>query len=203
MTNRSVVINREFGSGGREIGKLVAERSGMEFYDTRILQEAATRRGLPQDLLEQFDERLQASTFFDLSFFTGVESQTATLPYRMHQAISDVIVAAAQRAPAVFIGRCADTILEGADLPLRSVFVYGTDLDRKIARAIEVDGVDPKYAEGYIAKMDKTRRRYQEFFTDTTFGDRRNYDLCLNSARLDYEQCAGLILASLDETAGA
>lgn len=200
MASRSVVINREFGSGGREIGKLVAERSGMEFYDTRILQEAAAARGFPQDLLERFDERLAASTFFDLSFFTGVDSETSTLPYRLHSAISDVVVAAAQNAPAVFIGRCADKILDDADLPYRSVFVYSTDMDAKIARAVQVDGVEPRYAESHITKMDKARRRYQEFFTDTTFGDRRIYDLCLNSARIDYGQCADVILACLAVT---
>lgn len=196
---QSIVINREFGSGGREIGRLIAERTGLEFYDSRILAEAASSRGLPEDLLTQFDERIVTGQFFDLSLITGIDNETFSLPYRMYAAISEVIVAAAKRAPAVFIGRCADRILADADLPLRSVFVYSTDTDAKVARAMTVDGIERKYAESYIAKMDKSRSRYQQFFTGTTFGDPRQYDLCLNSARLGFEGCVRAILATMED----
>lgn len=199
--NKSIVINREFGSGGREIGHRIADRTGMEFYDSRILQEAATKKGLPHDLLASFDERLSSGPFYSLSLIGGVDLDTASLPYRAHAAISDVIIAAAQRAPAVFIGRCADRILAEAGLPFRNVFVYCTDMQRKIDRAVNLDGVAPKHAESYIAKMDKARSRYQQFFFDTTFGDYRTYDLCLDSAVFGEEGCVDLILASLDHEA--
>lgn len=196
---QSIVINREFGSGGREIGRLIAERTGLEFYDSRILAEAASSRGLPEDLLTQFDERIVTGQFFDLSLITGIDNETFSLPYRMYAAISEVIAQAAKRAPAVFIGRCADRILADADLPLRSVFVYSTDTDAKVARAMKVDGIERKHAESYIAKMDKSRSRYQQFFTGTTFGDPRQYDLCLNSARLGFEGCVRAILATMED----
>ncbi|MEA4945606.1 MAG: cytidylate kinase-like family protein [Propionicimonas sp.] len=194
--NRSIVINREFGSGGREIGRLISERTGMELYDTRVLQEAASRRGLPADLLADFDERVASGPYFDLSAFMGFDSETFSLPYRMYSAIAEVITEAAQVAPAVFIGRCADRILQDAGLRLVSVFVYSSDVERKVARAVEVDGVPARDAEKYIAKMDKTRDRYQQFFTGTRFGDYREYDLCLNSGRLGYQACVDLILAA-------
>lgn len=192
--NRSVVINREYGSGGREVGRIVSERTGMQLYDTRILQEAASLRGLPPDQLASFDERVVTGQFFDLSILAGIDSETFSLPYRMYGAIADVITEAAQRAPSVFIGRCADRILRDAGLPFRSVFLYCTDLDRKIARAVEVDGVPRKDAERHIARMDKARERYQQFFTGTRFGDPREYDLCVNTARLGYRACAEIIL---------
>ena len=195
---RSIVINREFGSGGREIGRMICQRTGMEFYDSRILQEAASKRGLPPDLLEGFDERIVTGQFFDLSIIGGTDPETISLPYRMYGAIAEVITEAARTKPSVFIGRCADKILRDAEVGFRSVFIYSTDTDRKVERAIRVDGVAPRDAEKYIAKMDKTRDRYQQFFTGTKFGDRREYDLCLNSGRLGYETCADLILASLD-----
>lgn len=195
--NRSIVINREFGSGGREIGRLICERTGMQLYDSRILQDAASGRGLPADLLEGFDERVMTGQLFDLSIFAGTDSETYSMPYRMYGAIADVITEAARTAPAVFIGRCADKILRDADLRFRSVFVYSTDLERKIARATQVDGVPPRDAEKYIAKMDRTRSRYQQFFTGTKFGDHREYDLCLNSGRLGYQGCVDIILASM------
>jgi cytidylate kinase len=191
---RSIVINREFGSGGREVARLVAEQAAVSFYDSRIIQDAAASKGLSRDLLERFDERVATSPFASLSMFSGVDVETSSMPYRMYSAIQDVVLAAARTAPAVFVGRCADKILADAGIPFRSVFVYSTDLERKIARAIKVDGVSRKAAESYIASMDRTRSRYQQFFTDTTFGDYREYDMCLNSARLSYADCAQIIL---------
>lgn len=197
--NRSIVINREFGSGGREIGRMIGERTGQELYDTRVLQEAANRRGFPPDLLDSFDERVVTGPYFDLSAVIGLESETFSLPYRMYSAIAEVITEAAQAAPAVFIGRCADQILREAGVRFLNVFVYSTDLQRKIDRAVETDGVPRKDAEKHIARMDKARSRYQQFFTDTRFGDYRNYDLCLNSGQLGYRTCVDLILAATDD----
>ncbi|MFT4217817.1 MAG: cytidylate kinase-like family protein [Micropruina sp.] len=194
--NRSIVINREFGSGGREIGRLLSERTGMELYDTRVLQEAASKRGLAPDLLADFDERVVTGPYFDLSIIANVDPELYSLPYRMYGAIADVVTEAARVRPAVFIGRCADKILRDARLRFRSVFVYSTDLERKIARAVELDGVARADAEKYIAKMDKARSRYQQFFANSRFGDYREYDLCLNSGRLGYDTCVDIIVAA-------
>lgn len=193
---RSIVINREFGSGGREIGRLICERTGREFYDTQLLQDAATRRGLPADLLASFDERVVTGQFFDLSILSGMDPETIALPYRMYAAIAEAITEAARTASAVFIGRCADQVLKDAGEPFLSVFVYSTDTAAKLARAVEVDGVDPGDAKKHVARMDRTRARYQQFFTGTRFGDHHEYDLCLNSARLSYSRCADLVAAA-------
>lgn len=196
VPTRSIVINREYGSGGREIGRRIAERTGMQFYDSRILAEAAANQVLPADLLAKFDERVVTGQFFDLSLIAGTDSETFSLPYRMYGAIAEVITGAARKAPAVFIGRCADRILRDARIRVRSVFIYSTDAERKIARAVEVDGIEAKHAASHLAQMDKARSRYQQFFTQTTFGDPREYDLCLNSARLGFETCVETIIAS-------
>lgn len=196
--NRSIVINREFGSGGSEIGRMISERTGMELYDTRVLQEAAAKRGLAAGLLADFDERVVAGPYIDLSLFANVDPEIYSLPYRMYNAISDVVTDAARAAPAVFVGRCADQILRHAKLRFRSVFVYSTDLEGKIARAVERDGVDRKDAEKYVARMDKARSRYQQFFTNSRFGDYREYDLCLNSGRLGYDACVDIVLSAAE-----
>jgi cytidylate kinase len=195
---RSIVINREFGSGGREVGRLVAEQAAVRFYDSRIIQDAAAAKGLSSDLLARFDERISTNPFVSISMFSGVDPEASSLPYRLYSAIQDVVLVAARTAPAVFVGRCADKILADAGIPFRSIFVYSTDLERKIARAVAMDGVPRKSAENYIATMDRTRSRYQQFFTDTTFGDHREYDMCLNSARLSYADCARVILATVE-----
>jgi cytidylate kinase len=198
----SIVINREFGSGGREIGRRLAERTGMDFYDTRVVAEAAERGGMIADQLAEFDEKVTTGPYFDLSALMGLDAETYALPYRMYAAIADVITEAARRRPAVFIGRCADRILHDAGLRFRNVFIYSTDIERKVARAVELDGVAEKDAEKYIAKMDRARARYQQFFTNTRFGDYREYDLCLNSGRLGYDACADLILAAAETRPG-
>ena len=195
--NRSIVINREFGSGGREIGRLISERTGLGFYDTAVLQEAAAKRGVPANQLDAFDERLAAGQYLNLSFPGFSDPEFAAMPYRVFSAIAEAITEAARVAPGVVIGRCADSVLREAKLPLLSVFVYSTDVQAKIARAVEVDGVPPKDAEKYIARMDKTRSRYQQFFTGTRFGDYREYDLCLNSGHLGIDTCADVILTAL------
>lgn len=198
--DQSIVINREFGSGGREIARLLAERMHLDFYDTQLLQDAATRRGLDPGQFEAFDERLAAGSYLNLSMLGMADADGSALPFQMFGAIAEVIKDAARARPGVFVGRCADFILRDAKLPVRSVFVYSTDRQAKIARAVDVDGVPVKDAERYIAKMDKTRSRYQMFFTNTHFGDLRQYDLCLNSARLSYPECVEAIHASLSVT---
>lgn len=199
---RSIVINREFGSGGREIGATVAERGGMELYDTRILQEAAARRGFAPDLLADFDERVVGGPLFDLSIISVTDPETFSLPYRLYAAIAEVIAEAARMRPSVFIGRCADQVLRDAGLPFLSVFVYSTDAAARTARAVQLDGVAPAEAERYVARKDRSRARYQQFFTGTRFGDLREYDLCLNSARLGYGTCADLVLAAAGAATG-
>jgi CMP/dCMP kinase len=192
--NLSIVINREYASGGREIGRLICEQTGMEFYDSRILKETALRQEYSEEMLASFDEQFVGGGFFDFALVGG-DPELAALPYRIHGAIAQVVAEAASKAPAVFIGRCADQILIDAKLPLRNVFIYSTDMAARIDRAVRVDGVQPTHAEGYIAKMDRARRRYQQFFTESRFGDVESYDLCLNSGKLSYEACAQAILA--------
>ncbi|MGC3992838.1 MAG: cytidylate kinase-like family protein [Propionicimonas sp.] len=193
----SIVINREFGSGGREIGRRLCERDGLEFYDSRILQLAASRRGLPSDALEALDERLGAGQFLDLTAIGGSTQGSISVPAVLFSAIAGEVVGAARSGPAVFIGRCADRILRDAGLPFLSVFVFSTNNAQKAARAIRVDGIEPRDAARYIAKMDRTRARYQQFFTGTRFGDYHEYDLCLNSARLGYAGCVDVIRAAV------
>ena len=195
--HQSVVINREFGSGGREIGRLISQQLGADFFDSRILQDAAASKGLPANQLAAFDERLVAGAYLNLGITGFSDPELTTLPYRMFSAFAEVTPEAAKRAPAVFIGRCADVILHEAGLPVRSVFVYSTDAAAKVARAVQVDHVPPKEAERHIARMDKARSRYQAFFTGTRFGETHEYDLCLNSGQISPQACAAAVIATL------
>ncbi len=194
---RNVVINREYGSGGRKIGKLVAEELHMPFYDSRILEASIGKNGMTGSFLETFDEKVIGSFLYTLSMAASGDRGAMEKPYKMYGAIADTIKGAAMLEPCVFIGRCADQILKDANIPFINVFIYATNKEEKIQRAI-AEGVPSEKAENYIYKKDKARRGYQDFFTHTKFGVYTNYDMCLNSSRLGYEKCAQVIINAMD-----
>lgn len=194
---QSIVINREYGSGGREIGKIIAQRLGMPFFDTKILENTAGKKDLCRDILYEFDEKMVGSLIYDISLMAAADPESIAFPYKMYSAISDTIIHEAQKQPAIFIGRCADIILKSKKIDFVNAFIYSTDMEAKKKRAIEVDDVKAKDVESYIKKKDKARRVYQEFFTNTKFGNYKNYDICLDSSKFGYEKCADIIISSL------
>ncbi len=194
---RNVVINREYGSGGRSIGKLVANQLHMPFYDSKILEASIGKNGMTGSFLETFDEKVIGSFLYTLSIATSGDRRAMEKPYQMYAAIADTVKAAAMTEPCVFIGRCADQILKDAHIPFLNVFIYATDKEEKIRRAVE-EGIPGEKAESYIHKKDKARKAYQDFFTHTKFGVYTNYDVCLNSSRFGYEKCAKMIIEAMD-----
>lgn len=195
--NQSIVINREYGSGGREIGKIIADKLGMPFFDTKILENTVGKRDLCKDILYEFDEKIVGSLIYDISLMATQDPETIAFPYKMYAAISDTIIEEASKEPCIFIGRCADVILKSKNIDFVSTFIFSTDKEAKKNRAIAVDGVKAKDVDAYIRKKDKARRAYQEFFTNTKFGDYKNYDICLDSSKFGYEKCADIIIKTL------
>lgn len=197
--NQSIVINREYGSGGREIGKLVAEKLHMPLFDSNILTEVVEKKGFRHDILETFDEKIVGSVLYNLSLLNFMDQESINQPYEMYSAIADTMVDSARKEPCIFIGRCADKILQDANIPCLNVFIYSNDFEAKKKRAKEVDGIEPIKVENYIHKKDKARREYQHFFAHTKFGDYKAYDLCLNSGVFGYELCSELIMHAMKE----
>lgn len=197
IMSKSIVINREYGSGGRIIGEMIAKKLNMPFFDTNILTEVVKKKGFRPDVLETFDERIVGSVLYNLSMMASHDPLTMDLPYEMYEALSDTIIASAQTEDCIFIGRCANKILEEAKIPFLSVFIYESDMEKRKERAIHSYGIPEENAEAYIKKKDKMRRAYQQFFTHTKFDDYREYDLCLDSGKLGEETCAELIIKAL------
>ena len=189
-----ITIGREYGSGGRFIGKLVAEKLGIPFYDNELITEACKDSGLSPAILETFDEKTDG--FFSAA---GMYSYDMSLSQKVFLAQFEAIKKIASLGSAVIVGRCADDVLK--DEPnLCSIFVCAP-MDQKIERAVEYYGLKKEKAENAIIKKDKKRKGYYNFYTDKDWGKASNYDMCINS-KLGVENCVNLIVQYVKERFG-
>ena len=200
-----ITIGRELGSGGRTIGKLVANRLGISYYDRELIDQASEKSGLATQFVESSEQKVTNSFLYNLAMGTsygygilqGANQQTLPLSEQIYEAQKDVITKFADRGRCVIVGRCADQILAERKDVLR-VFIYA-DMDKRVERGIKEYGMEATTARKEMEKSDKERSRHYNIFTDKTWGDRHNYDLLLDSSKLDYENCAKIISIMAEE----
>lgn len=183
--NFIITIGREYGSGGFEIGKKLAESLGIAFYDKNLIDEVAKKSGIQLATLHKGDEKA-ASIWFNPVFKNG------TLNDRIFWAQSDVILDIAEKESCVIIGRCADYILRDKENVIK-VFIQAPFEDRvdRVANKYLIE--IPEEAKKEILKTDKQRRSYYEFYTDNTWGGRKHTDLIVNSSVLGIDGTVELI----------
>ncbi len=189
MKNKVITIGREFGSGGREIGEILAERLGIPCYDKEIVEQVAIESGLLKEEVEKKGEYLSASGKMSTIFTLYNLYSNMTKDDIIWHAQVKVINELADKGPCVIVGRCADYILrERSDV--YNIFIY-SDMDKRIER---VKKLYPAVApEKLIREKDKKRAAYYEHFTEMKWGEARHYDLCLNSAALGTDKCVDII----------
>ena len=194
MSKNIILIDRQSGSGGREVGKMLADKLGIPFYDGQMLLMAADKYGLNPGVMKEYDEKNVKSMIYMIAMYSdyGMEDTNKLLPQKIYNAMSQTIMKLANEGPCVIMGRCADYILSDRKDCL-SIFIYASDMSFRIQRAVSVDNVPEKEAAGYIKKRDKQRREYYNFHTDGRWGETTNYDLCLNTSSLGYDTCVSLI----------
>ncbi len=186
-----ITIGREYGSGGRFIAKLVAERLGISFYDNELITEACKESGLSPAILETYDEKTDG--FFSVA---GMYSYDMSLSQKVFLAQFDAIKKIAENESCVIVGRCADYVLKDNE-NLVSIFICAP-MDEKVNRVTEYYGVNPDKAVSTITKKDKKRRGYYNYYTDLDWGKAANYDMCINS-KLGIDQCVNLIVQYVKE----
>ena len=200
MENQLIItIGREYGSGGRELGELLAKRLGIAYYDKGILTRAAQESGICEEVIEANDEKGALNSL--LSATASVSGAMAGISYgmqvpmnqRIFQAQFDAITQLAQEGPCVFVGRCADYVLRGRP-NVTHVFVYASQ-EHKVERIMRVEGVDEEKAREMIKKTDKQRKSYYNFYADGNWGVRSNYDLMLRTDGHSLEELVELIAA--------
>lgn len=199
MNNKLIfTIGRQFGSGGREIGRRLAQRLGIPFYDKELLTHAAQESGLSQEVMAYFDEQPTNSLLYSLSTGMysmgdiGVANYTLPVNQQVFQAQFDTIRKLAEQGSCVIVGRCADYVLEKYPC-LINVFVYA-DLQKRMERVAEYDGITPAEAKGHIAKSDKKRANYYNFYSGKKWGVAGTYDLCIDSSTIGYDNVVDLIV---------
>lgn len=198
MSNRTVItIGRQFGSGGRAIGRLVAEKLGIPFYDKDIIKRISKESGLSHEILDDYDEKPTNSFLYSLSLgaYTYGNSITGIPEMPMSDKIfviqSDVIKKIASEGPCVIVGRCAESILKD-EADCLSVFIHA-DFDSRIQRVSEYDKISHDQAAEQIRKTDKKRASYHNYYSELKWGAATSYDFCINS-KIGIENAAQLII---------
>ena len=189
MANNTIItIGRQYGSGGHDIGKQLAEELNVPFYDKALLERAAKDSGLCQEIFENHDEKPTNSFLYSLVMDTYSLGYTTSsfsempLNHKIFLAQFDAIKNIAKEGPCVIVGRCADYAL--AEFPnVVNVFLHADLQDRIVRIARRHDLTDAK-AKDLIIKTDKRRARYYNYYTSKKWGDAAGYDLSLNTATL-------------------
>lgn len=200
-----ITISREFGSGGRFIGELVAKELGYKYYDKELIDLAAKESGLSAEFIEKSEQSLSSGWLYNLMLGSSYCScnYTATptakvvpLADQIFNAQRTTILNLAKKEPCILVGRCADYILrtsnEFDNNDILNVFVYA-DEDAKIKRAVENYKVPEADAAKIIMQINKRRANHYNTFTEYTWGARENYDLLINSAYAGIEKTAHII----------
>ncbi|MBR1563466.1 MAG: cytidylate kinase-like family protein [Ruminococcus sp.] len=197
---RSIVtISREFGSGGREIGKRLADKLNVPFYDKELLEMASKESGIARELFVKNDESYTNSFLYSLVMGTypvspdGRLNPELPLNHKIFLAQFETIKKLAEKGPCVIVGRCADYVLK-EEPNVIDFFISGNMYDKK-KRILERYDIEKPKVEEFIRKTDKRRASYYNYYTDMKWGDARNFDLCINSSKSGIEGAVDLMLA--------
>ena len=194
-----ICIGREFGSGGHEIGREIAEKLRLELYDRNLIDKAAEKMvTMPKKVLEKAEEKRHNPWLHQVWYdVPNQELNGMTANDMLYLAYNSIIRELAEKGDCVFVGRCADYLLR-IKPDCRCVFITAP-LEKRIRTISARTGLDAKAAKQLIKKVDKQRKYYYENYTDRKWGKHHGYDLCLDSSRLTKEQILK-ILTTLYET---
>ena len=201
MENRVITIARSYGSGGRNMGRLLAKELGYEYYDREILRIASDESGISEELFRQADEKQRIPMFrIAREVYTGEvippDSDDFISNENLFRYQAKIIRELAATRNCVIVGRCANFILRGRDNVL-NVFVTAPVVDC-VRRVMETDGLNLEEAEKKIKKIDKRRADYFKYFTGRQWQDAALYDLCLNTGHMSEQKCVDIVRAYMD-----
>ena len=188
MSNKIITISRQFGSGGHTIGKMVAEKLGLPFYDQEILQKVAEESGFAEKYVKDRSDYIFGGRLSLLRApGTGGVSDQDLIWEAQKKIVRDI----AEQGPCVIVGRCADAILPEKHDCLR-VFIHA-DMQYRADRIVRVYGHREKSPEQRLREKDKARAAYYNYYADAQWGHAGHYDLTLNSGRWGFEKCVEMI----------
>ncbi len=198
MSNNFIItIGRECGSGGRHIGKKLAEELGIKCYDKELIDVAVKKSGLCKEIFETHDEKPTSSFLYSLvmdTYSLGYASSAymdMPLNHKVFLAQFDTIKQIANEESCVIIGRCADYAL--ADFPNVVTVFITADEDVKIQTLMGRHDMTEAQAKSFMAKTDKKRASYYNYYSSKRWGDSKSYDLCINSSKVGMDGAIKII----------
>lgn len=202
MDNIVITIARQYGSGGRTIGEMLAQRLNIHYYDKELMKLASDDSGINEALFVNADEKIKGTRFFNIAknAYNGElippESDDFTSTDNLFNYQAKIIRQLSQEESCVIMGRCADYVLKECDNVL-SVFIHAPR-EFCIEQAAKKHSMNEKELERFIAKTDKHRADYYKYHTGREWTDARNYDLCLDSSKLGFDRCVEEIIAYMN-----
>lgn len=202
MKKTIITIGREFGSGGREIGQKLSEALGIEFYDKELLNHTAKESGLCEEILKHHDEKRTASFLYSLVLepynvgIAGSSYSEMPIDQKVFLAQYDTIKKLAEKGSGIFVGRCADYVLNENNNVL-SVFIHA-DNDFKVKRIMERYNLSERKAMDLISKKNKQRSSFYNYYTSKKWGSAKSYDLCVDSSKFGIEGTVEMIKSAME-----
>ncbi len=201
--NTVVTIGRQYGSAGREIGKMVAEYFDIPFFDKELLTRAAKESGFCEEMIQNHDERPTNSFLYNLVMdtysFGYNNSSFVDMPisHKVFLAQFDTIKKIADEGPCVIVGRCADYALADRNNVV-DIFIYGNE-ECKVRRIMEKYELTENKTRDMIIKKDKQRQSYYNYYSSKKWGRADSYDLCINSSVLGVNGTVKLIIQYIED----
>lgn len=190
-----ITVGRQYGSGGREIGTMLAKKLGIAYYDDMLLKEAAKESGLCEELFHSFDERpksfLYSIAMDPYSFSVDHVTPKGSIEQQVYLATYDTIKKLADKGPCVLIGRCADYVLKDRS-DVINLFITAP-LENRIERVARRNNISKEEARNRIKRTDKSRASYYNYYSSKDWGDAKSYDLCVDSSMLGVEGTVELL----------
>ena len=201
MEKKIITISREFGSGGRSIGRKVAEELGIPFYDKELVEQIAMESGFAPKFVEEHGEHSPTGSFFSYAFapqgVPGIMNGLSTADF-LWNIQCNVILQLADQGPCVIVGRNADYILKDRPDALH-IYVFA-DAPYRADRIVRLYGESEKTPEQRLNEKDKRRRVNYQHYTGRTWGQAQNYDLCLDTGVLGEDFCTEVIVKAYQDS---
>lgn len=190
-----ITISREFGSGGRTIGKEVAKNLGYAYYDKELIEKITEESGLSKDFIEKNAEYSRTASRFSYAF-VGRTVEGVSVEDYLWRKQREIILDIADKGDCVIVGRCADYILKDRGDVL-NVFIHA-DLQKRCERVVKLYGETEKEPEKRVLEKDKKRAMNYKYYTDTKWGMAKNYHVSLDSGMLGLDKCQEVVEMLVD-----
>lgn len=192
-----ITISREYGSNGHEIGELLSKKLGIPFYDKDIISISAKELHFAEKSLERAESTATSALGYALSNRSNRSPYGMPLNDQMFMVQASVIRTLADQEPAIFVGRCADYVLSGYK-PTIDIFLQA-NTDVRVKTIMARENMTERDAKAEVARYDKARATYYNYYTDRKWGDLRNYDMSLNVSHLTPEEAAELLATFINQ----